>query len=437
MIYSINEVDSLDQLVLEDDPAFLPDFFRPGLDIDLSALNISTDNSSHRSSILSPHSQRSSLSSRQDGDGSMQGLIIPTSDTGDAGEIGGFVFPGTNLASDRPSSRLRSLLEDEEGFNLDSGFKIDEDGNVVLTGDEAQQHEQAAVGTGGMTIDGDIDRFGPELEGRSDVTPYSQILSLNTVTGRPIELGGAPDIDLDLPRLGDDDIVLPDAEAFPEMVHQAPAATGLLRSSSTIPPEEDSSESAMAPHSRKRRGPKELPTDMAQELRNADLAQWNNDYVANMTDAVNNKAQHQASSLAKKNATFWIAGAGIGGVGSGVGMSKFRSPLDMFAGAQLLEALTGLTQTVAGKKRARAEEGEHDSESEERRVRMKEDEDDQLGRGEDLIPDEDNEMGKLAREVSLNPSDMRLNAYILSGYRSRPSRSTSTRGPVTSIPMEP
>ncbi len=140
-----NHVYSPDQLVLEDDPAFLPDF--PGLDIDLSALDISTDGSSRRSSLLSPHSLRSSLSSNTNGDGSMLGLIIPTSDTGGGGDFGGFDLPGDDHALARPSSRLRSLLEDEEeGFNLDPGFAIDGDGNVVLTGQDQPQPTPVAVG---------------------------------------------------------------------------------------------------------------------------------------------------------------------------------------------------------------------------------------------------------------------------------------------------
>lgn len=144
-VRTTNHAYSPDQLVLEDDPAFLPDF--PGLDIDLSALDISTDGSSRRSSILSPHSLRSSLSSNADGDGSMLGLIIPTSDTGGAGDFGGFDLPGDDRASVRPSSRLRSLLEDEEeGFNLDPGFTIDADGNVVLTGQDQPQPTPTAVG---------------------------------------------------------------------------------------------------------------------------------------------------------------------------------------------------------------------------------------------------------------------------------------------------
>lgn len=123
---------SPDQLVLVDDPAFLPDFALPGLDIDLSALEISTDDSSRRSSILSPHSQRSSLSSHPDTDQSLLGLIIPTSDSGGAGDIGGFILPGGSVSSAQRSAQLGRLLDDEdEGFDIDPGFRIDADGNLI------------------------------------------------------------------------------------------------------------------------------------------------------------------------------------------------------------------------------------------------------------------------------------------------------------------
>ena len=151
--HTTNLVCSPDQLVLEDDPAFLPDL--PGLDIDLSALDISTDGSSHYSSILSPHSLRSSLSSHPESDESMLRLIIPSSASGGAGDFGGFDIPSDHHASARPSSRLRSLLGDEEeGFNLDPGFTIDADGNVVLTGQDQPQATPAAAGAGA--------RFGSE-----------------------------------------------------------------------------------------------------------------------------------------------------------------------------------------------------------------------------------------------------------------------------------
>ena len=123
---------SPDQLVLQDDPGFVPDLALPGLDIDLSALDILTTDSSRRSSIMSTYSQRSSVSSHAEADESMLGLIIPTSDTGGAGDIGGFLLPPENVSSAQRSGRFGRLLDDEdEAFNIDPGFSIDADGNLI------------------------------------------------------------------------------------------------------------------------------------------------------------------------------------------------------------------------------------------------------------------------------------------------------------------
>ena len=214
-----------------------------------------------------------------------------------------------------------------------------------------------------------------------------------------MKLAGAMDLDLDLPRLDDEAIILPEAKAFPEMVPQIPAGSSFLRSSSAVPEAGESSESAEAPHRRKTREPKELTMDMTQELRNADLAQWNNNYIANMTSAARSKSQHRAPALSKKNATFWVFGSGIGGAGSGIGSSKLASPLDMFAGDQLMQALTGKEMSTAGKKRPRTEEGDNESDSEERRVRMRESDGEQVGRGQEIILDEDDAMGMMGSEV--------------------------------------
>ena len=207
------------------------------------------------------------------------------------------------------------------------------------------------------------------------------------------------DLDLDLPPLGDDGPILPEAEAFPEMVNQGPAGTGLLRSSSDVPEEEESSESAEAPQRRGPRAPRELPTDMTQELRNADLAQWNNNYIANMTSAARSKLQHKVPAQSKKNAAFWVFGTGIGGIGSGVDSSKLQNPLDIFAGDQLMQALTGVEASTAGRKRSRTEDDDHGSDSEERRVRMREGDGEQVGRGQEIILDEDDAMGMMGSEV--------------------------------------
>lgn len=62
----------------------------------------------------------------------MLGLIIPTSDSGGAGDIGGFNLLGENVSSAQRSEQPARLLEEEdEGFNLDPGFTFDADGNLI------------------------------------------------------------------------------------------------------------------------------------------------------------------------------------------------------------------------------------------------------------------------------------------------------------------
>lgn len=120
--------------------------------MDLSALGISTDDSSRRSSILSLLSQRSSLSSHAEADESMLGLVIPSSYSGDAGDQGGFILPGENVSSAQRSARIGRLLDDEdEGFNIDPGFTIDADGNLV----EDRTPRPGAAPAGGMRLGSD------------------------------------------------------------------------------------------------------------------------------------------------------------------------------------------------------------------------------------------------------------------------------------------
>ena len=123
---------SPDQLIVHDDPAFLPELALPGLDIDLSALDISTDDSSRRSSLLFPLSQHSSVTSTHETDESMHGLIIPSSGTGGGGSIGGFVLPGDDRSSAQRTSRMRSILGEDEGFDLDPGFTFDDQGDIIF-----------------------------------------------------------------------------------------------------------------------------------------------------------------------------------------------------------------------------------------------------------------------------------------------------------------
>lgn len=208
---------------------------------------------------------------------------------------------------------------------------------------------------------------------------------------------------MEMPNLGDDyNIPLPEAEPFPEMARPAASDAGVLKPSPEAPEEEEpSSESAEAPLRPRRKVPKLLEKDETQELRNADLTRWNNEYLDNMAGIARSRQHYKVPAQAKKNATFWVMGAGVGGVGSGIGISKMDTPLAMFSGDRLMETLTGIETAAAGRKRSRSvgEEGQG-SESEERRVRARGDDGEQIDRGEDLVLDDDGMMPVFDDDVS-------------------------------------
>ena len=126
-----------------------------------------------------------------------------------------------------------------------------------------------------------------------------------------------------------------------------------------------------------------MQIDQQQTLQNADLKQWNDEYLANMAQALKTKEAHKTAAQAKKNALFWVFGQGIAGVGRGLGQDHFPSPLDIFSGQALLDALTGKEPAAAGRKRTRSRSdpsGVEDNDDA-RRVRARTEEEEQVGRG--------------------------------------------------------
>lgn len=202
------------------------------------------------------------------------------------------------------------------------------------------------------------------------------------------------DLDNNFLRGDDEDLILPQAEAFPPI---APRTLGVV-----VAGDESSSEAAVAPQKRKRREPKALPVDQSQELRNTDLANWNNDYIANMNNAKKSKMQHKATAIAKQNAAFYVFGAGIGGIGASTGVSNIRGPLvDMFAGEALLQALTGIATPTTARKRDNDEVEGDESDSEARRIRMRLG-DEEMGRTQGLNLDDDDAMILPGSEVTFS-----------------------------------
>ena len=141
------------------------------------------------------------------------------------------------------------------------------------------------------------------------------------------------------------------------------------------------------------------------EIRNADLARWRDDYVANMARATAVKGAHQATALAKQNAQFWVFGAGLGGLGRILGPEQAPEALRMLVGRNLLGTLLGDGENREQQKRNR--EDEETDEQSERRVRPRLD--DEVGRGEnnanvdadgDVIMNEGDDFGPAFDDVS-------------------------------------
>lgn len=198
-------------------------------------------------------------------------------------------------------------------------------------------------------------------------------------------------------ELGDNEYgqLLPEAEAFPERAHEDFKYQSL----------EESSEPAKAAQTRKPRSRKAIPVDVAQELRNSALALWSSEYLVNMADAARQKLQLKATSQAKKNAAVWVFGAGIGGVGTGLGQSKLPSPLDMFSGERLMEALTGIPTEIRGRKRPRNND-EDDEADALHNARFRSNNDSEFGRSNAVPNDNADDMLPLYDDtvsISLSP----------------------------------
>ena len=168
----------------------------------------------------------------------------------------------------------------------------------------------------------------------------------------------------------DDDVVMPDAEAFPPMAAAPQEA------------EQPSSESAQAPQRRKRRAKALITFDRRIQLPAAELNAWHNDYAANMRRASRDKRAKRAPWLAKENATEWTFGRGIGDIGQHTSMIHGEHPLAMFAGDNLLETLTG-----EGKNRTTDDKGQEPG-NEGRRLRDWNGEE-EMGRGDYMIVDDE------------------------------------------------
>ncbi|KAL1648060.1 R8 protein [Diplodia intermedia] len=364
-----------DQLVLEDDPSYLPDFALAPLDLDGSDLEPpSLTRSSSLSSLRHSRSPRRSISLEDQKRGSVFGIQVPSSDSGGFSGIGGFVVPG----DEGPGTRVPGgsvLNVEEEGFEPGVDFGFDEEGNLVEHASADKLHRTPLSGTR------------PGLLGRGMGFPSSSAASARVrqehEEAQQLGPGYNEQMDINIP-IGDDDELdlLPEAEPFP-------SAHGRLSSASEHREnEEEAIESSSVVQAPIRRQLKRrvIPMDTTMELRNADLAGWMNGYVDNMLEAKKQKHVHNATMLAKRNAEYWVLGLGLGGVGAIVGNTGLAGPLDQFRGDALLLSL-GIVRKGPKKKRAHQSADEQDkSDGDGRRVRPRSEEG-EVGRGDTDMED--------------------------------------------------
>ena len=169
------------------------------------------------------------------------------------------------------------------------------------------------------------------------------------------------DLDKDNELLSGGDLdILPPGEPFPK------------RGRIPDPDYRSTSEPHEAPLHPKKRSIKCLQMDVPQELRNADLAKWDSEYLYNMASAYRSRqSNYKLITRAKKNAAFWVFGHGIGSVGQGLGVSQVTHPLHNFSGEHLLAALHERKERNVGQKRSYKLANESNSSDDERRVRAR------------------------------------------------------------------
>ncbi|KAI7093881.1 hypothetical protein KC365_g18044 [Hortaea werneckii] len=317
-----------DQLVLQDDPNFLPDFDL--LPVDLDQLNFDP----------------------------MGGLPI----RGVSSSAGGGSIADGRAFSTRDASGFGARAEPAVMLE-DDFFEVAPDGTMLFS--DARQTVGPVAGAD-----------------RTDPGSVSSRVRRDHAHGRAgPDLLGQPDDDGFIPIQDDYEVGL-DAEPFPPRHQTLP----------NDQQEYITSETVEAPMRRRQKPPpKVIAPDTTLELRNGDLARWNTDYVANMQEALRHKLSARATAVAKKNAEHWILGnASLSALYELDRLVRIPGPLEMFSGAKLLETFTGLHLRAGGEKRDhRASTGRDDQTDGplRKRSRGNEPSSDELGRGADEFGD--------------------------------------------------
>jgi meiotic recombination protein REC8 len=368
-IHSTNLVHRPDQLNLQDDPAFLPDF---DINLDLSLFDLPPERSLSRGSSQLPSLAGSSRVSLSDHEPQLE---LPSDETPVSG-IGGFdLGVGTSSVGHYGSNLRAQSMFEEPGIINDPEFDIDADGNFYTPARGQSQSEivQAAPASLGFPGNKAVDSTGITERVRAEHEAGLQ---------GPVD---DPPFDLEDQGIymGDDEPQLPDVAQFSSRHASSAHPEQHLQTSSAHPEQEVSSVSEAAPQRRIRTKPA-IKVDHETQLPSSLLKSWETDYLQKMA-ADWKRHEHFTSTLpqSKKNAEHIVLNIGLSGLGR-----EFDTDLDhplrqAFGGQALFDLLLGKESSPVGKKRGHASDEDNEDDEEGRRVRPRSDDEPELGRGED------------------------------------------------------
>nr|OQO28495.1 hypothetical protein B0A51_03307 [Rachicladosporium sp. CCFEE 5018] len=338
-----------DQLVLQDDPNFLPELDLLSLDFDAQMAGMGDS----QRSTLSPRSSQLAAPFADIG-----GILIPQSASSFAGgPVGGgraFSVLGDSGAGSRiGSGAFQQRQHEPEGLLEDDlGMIIDEEGNVTMVEDMPARQSKAPM---------------EHLNRTSVLSEGQRSVGIRPQQSTPAQGDGQlwqPDDDGYIPIPEDNDVVMADDSDV------ALQQEGSVHHSTT-------SETAEAPARQRRVKVRILSLDNATELHGQDLNRWQQEYMQNMLESRQHKQATRLTALAKQNAEHWVLGSGLGRFAATT--ESDHGPLSMFSSLRLLEAMTGKKLTPGGEKRPRDEDPASEGS---RRVRSRgEPSSDELGRG--------------------------------------------------------
>ncbi|KAI1501625.1 Rec8 like protein-domain-containing protein [Biscogniauxia marginata] len=313
-----------ENLVIMNDPDFVPDMQLPKLDYDeIMAAQASQKTSSQMSPLRSSQLSGSGSS----GKGFPIQLDLGRSDS--SGPRGSpFGLEGLSPAQKAGNEQLLFTQEDDFPDVGDWGLEIDEFGDIIETADPAIVQDE------------------PELPPLPRIGGEDYALE----SGEQNSENNKVDEQGDLIMAQEEP--MPEAEPFPE--HQDHAA--FQNDERPVP-------------ARRRRRARALQADEETQLSRNLMRDWQDEYREN---CVTGRRRSITATQAKRNAMLLTFGLGLGNIGKNIGIPGMVHPLALvYSGDSLFTTITGLEipQTRRGRRRSASEAIEDDMEQENRRVR--------------------------------------------------------------------